>query len=61
MKKTIIVMATIEIEGDHLNEGFIQKILNRINRWFRWSHRLEADNYIVAKVDFSDNFVEIDI
>ena len=53
-------MATIEIEGDHLNEGFIQKILNRINRWFRWSHRLEADNYIVAKVDFSDNFVEID-
>jgi hypothetical protein len=60
MKKTIMVMATITIEGDDLNTGFLKRIVQKIGKWFRYKHRLESDNYIVAKVEFSDSYIEID-
>lgn len=59
MKKTIMVMATITIEGDHLNSGFIKRILQRISRWFRYKYNLQGDNFIVANVELSTNYVEI--
>lgn len=55
-----MVMATITIEGDDLNTGFLKRIVQKIGKWFRYKHRLESDNYIVAKVEFSDSYIEID-
>jgi len=60
MKKTIMVMATITIEGDDLNAGFLKRILQKIRKWFKYQHRLESDTYIVANVEFSDSYIEIE-
>ena len=59
MKKTIVVMATITIEGDNLNHSFIQKILRKISKYFLFKFKYEDDNSVIVSYQISDNFVEI--
>lgn len=59
MKKTIVVMATITIEGDNLDHSFIQKILRKISKYFLFKFKYEDDNSVIVSYQISDNFVEI--
>lgn len=59
MKKTIVVMATITIEGDNLNHSFIKKILRKISKYFLFNFKYEDDNSVIVSYQISDNFVEI--
>lgn len=60
MKKTIIVMATIKIEGDNLSNSFIKSILYKIKKWFRYNHKQESQQHIVVSVELSDNFIVLE-
>ncbi len=61
MKKKVMVMVEIEIEGDCLDRKLMSRIIKRIGKWFRWKYRCEeGDSYIVSRVQFSDNFFEIE-
>lgn len=59
MKKTIVVMATIKIEGENLNDSCIKKILKRIQKYFLYKFKYEDDNSVIVGYQISDNFVEI--
>ena len=60
MKKTVMVMATIKIEGDDLSSSFIKAILYKIKKWFRYSHKQESDKHIVVSVELSDDFITLE-
>lgn len=61
MKKKVVVMVEIEMEGDSLDRKLMSRIIKRISKWFRWRYRGEnTDTYIVSRVSFSDNFFEIE-
>lgn len=61
MKKKVMVMVEIEMEGESLNRKLMTLIIKKIGKWFRWKYRGEStDTYIVSRVSFSDNFFEIE-
>jgi len=61
MKKKVMVMVEIEMEGDSLDRRLMSRIIKRISKWFRWKYRGENnDTYIVSRGSFSDNFFEIE-
>jgi hypothetical protein len=59
MKKQILVMATITIEGENLNHTFISSILSRIKKYFLYKFNYEKKDFTIIKVEISDNFVEL--
>ena len=59
MKKTIVVMATIKIEGENLDDSHIKKILKKIQKYFLYKFNYEDDNSVIVGYQISDNFVEI--
>ena len=60
MKKTIVLIATIKIEGDNLSDSFVKAILYKIRKWFKYKHKQESDNYIVVSVELSDDYITIE-
>ena len=61
MKKKVMVMVEIEMEGELLDRKLMTRVISRISKWFRWKYRGEnTDTYIVSRVSFSDNFFEIE-
>ena len=60
MKKTIMVMATIKVEGDDLPNNLIKAILYKIKKWFKYRYKQESDNYIVVNVELSDDYITIE-
>jgi len=59
MKKKIIVMATITIEGDNLTKNFISIILTKIKKYFLYKFRFQESSSEIVRFELSDNFVEI--
>jgi len=59
MRKKILVMATITIDGDHLTKNFISMILVKIHKYFAYKFRLKDSKAEIIKFELSDNFVEI--
>jgi len=60
MKKTIVVMATIKVEGDNLSTNFIKAILYKIKKWFKYRYKQESDSHIVVSVELSDDYITIE-
>ena len=61
MKKKVMVMVEIEMEGELLDRKLMTRVISRISKWFMLKYRGEAtDTYIVSRVSFSDNFFEIE-
>jgi hypothetical protein len=61
MKKKVMVMVEIEMEGELLDRKLMTRVISRISKWFRWKYMGETtDTYIVSRVSFSDNFFEIE-
>jgi len=60
MKKKILVMATITIEGENLTKNFISIILAKIKKFFSYKYRYEKSSVQIVKFELSDNFVEIE-
>lgn len=59
MKKKILVMATITIEGEELTKNFIAIILSKIQKYFAYKFRFSNSKAEIIKFELSDNFVEI--
>ena len=59
MKKKILVMATITIEGENLNKNFISIILAKITKYFAYRYRTRESTIDLIKFELSDNYVEI--
>ena len=59
MKKKIIVIATITIEGDNLTKNFISIILTKIQIYFLYKFRFQESSSEIVRFELSDNFVEI--
>ena len=59
MKKKIIVIATITIEGDNLTKNFISIILTKIQKYFLYKFRFQESSSEIVRFELSDNFVEI--
>lgn len=59
MKKTIIVMATVVIEGDDVDRGLIGNVLDKLRHWYRWKHKMEGDDYAVVRVELSQDYAEL--
>lgn len=59
MKKKILVMATITIEGDNLTKNLIKILLNKIKQFFSYKYRYKDSNVEVVYFELSDNFVEL--
>jgi hypothetical protein len=60
MKKKILVMATITIEGENITKNFIRILLNKIKKFFSYKYRYEKSSVQIIKFELSDNFVEIE-
>ena len=61
MKKKVMVMVEIEMEGELLDRKLMTRVISRISKWFRCKYSGETtDTYIVSRVSFSDNFFEIE-
>ena len=59
MKKKIVVMATITIEGENLTKNFISIILTKIRKYFTYRFRLKESEAKIVVFELSDNFIEI--
>ena len=59
MRKKIVVMATITIEGDNLTKNFISIILTKIRKYFVYKFRLKDSEAELVTFELSDNYVEI--
>lgn len=59
MKKKILVMATITIEGDNLTKNLIKILLNKIKQFFSYKYRYKDSSVEVVYFELSDNFVEL--
>lgn len=59
MKKKILVMATITIEGENITKGIIQIILSKIKKYFTYKFRLKNSKAEIVYFELSDNFVEL--
>ncbi len=59
MKKKIVVMATITIEGENLTKNFISIILTKIRKYFTYKFRFKESEAEIVVFELSDNFIEI--
>lgn len=59
MRKKIVVMATITIEGENLTKNFISIILTKIRKYFTYRFRLKESEAKIVVFELSDNFIEI--
>lgn len=59
MKKKILVMATITVEGENLTKNFITIILAKIQKYFAYRYRYKDSHVELVKFELSDNYVEI--
>lgn len=59
MKKKIMVMATITIEGDNLNKSIISMILSKIKKYFTYKFKFKNSNAEIVYFELTDNFIEI--
>ena len=59
MKKKILEMATITIEGEELTKNFIAIILSKIQKYLAYKFRFSNSKAEIIKFELSDNFVEI--
>ena len=59
MKKRILAMTTITIEGDDLNNNFIKTILRKIKTYFLYKYRFSDSTVEIVSIELSDNFVEL--
>lgn len=60
MKKKILVMATISIEGENLTNNLIKILLNKIRKFFSYKYRYKDSNVEIVYFELSDNFVELE-
>lgn len=60
MKKKIVVMATITVEGDNLTQNLLRIILAKIKKYFTYQYRYENSSVELVKFELSDNYVEIE-
>jgi|TARA_B100002019_G_scaffold12696_1_gene10274 hypothetical protein len=59
MKKRILVMATITIEGDNLTKNLITIILTKIKQYFAYKYRSKDSTVEIVHFELSDNYVEL--
>lgn len=59
MKKKILVMATITVEGENLTRNFITIILTKIQKYFTYRYKYKDSQIEFVKFELSDNYVEI--
>lgn len=59
MKKRILVMATITIEGDNLTKNLITIILTKIKQYFTYKYRSKDSAVEIVHFELSDNYVEL--
>lgn len=59
MKKKIMVMATITIEGENLTKGFISMILSKIKKYFIYKFKFKSSSAEIVYFELTDNFIEI--
>lgn len=59
MRKKLIVIATIDIEGDNLTDSFIKILLSKIKKYFKYKHQLSIDEAEIISFELSDNYMEI--
>lgn len=59
MKKRILVMATITIEGDNLTKNLISIILTKIKQYFAYKYRSKDSTVEIVHFELSDNYVEL--
>jgi hypothetical protein len=59
MKKRILVMATITIEGDNLTKNLISIILAKIKQYFAYKYRSKDSTVEIVHFELSDNYVEL--
>lgn len=59
MRKRLMVIATIDIEGDNLTDSFIKGLLSKIKKYFKYKHKLSIDEADIISFQLSDNYVEI--
>lgn len=59
MKKRILVMATITIEGDNLTKNLITIILTKIKQYFAYKYRSKDSAVEIVHFELSDNYVEL--
>ena len=59
MKKKILVMATITIEGESLSKNFILVILSKIQKYFAYKFKFSNSKAEIVKIELSDNYVEL--
>jgi hypothetical protein len=60
MKKKIIVMATITVEGHNITHNLLRIILAKIKKYFTYQYRTKESNVELVKFELSDNYVEIE-
>ena len=60
MKKKILVMATITIEGESLSKNFILVILSKIQKYFLYKFKFSNSKAEIVKFEVSDNYVELE-
>ncbi len=59
MKKRILVIATITIEGDNLTKNLITIILTKIKQYFAYKYRSKDSTVEIVHFELSDNYVEL--
>ena len=59
MKKRILVMATITIEGNNLTKNLITIILTKIKQYFAYKYRSKDSRVEIVHFELSDNYVEL--
>jgi hypothetical protein len=59
MKKKIIVMATITVEGDNITHNLLRIILAKIKKYFAYQYRIKDSSVELVKFELSDNYVEL--
>ena len=59
MKKKILVMATITIEGENINKSIIGMILSKIKKYFMYKFRFKNSEAEIVYFELSDNFIEL--
>lgn len=60
MKKTILVTATLTVEGDNLDSNFFKKLLKRLNRHFMYKFKYETRDSVLVRYEISENYIEIE-
>ena len=59
MKKKIMVMATITIDGENVSLSVVKTLLSKIKKYFRYKYKLSNDDAEIVSIELSDNFIEL--